>query len=860
LSAVGPGTLRVPPRPAAGVRLAHGGLRELLGRLRSGKASAADLAASAKGVRVEILHALSGNTLASLLVGLGATNLRPIDEATAEAVVPVSALEALEASNGVHFVRPPLVVNGPPDRARAFDFAGLEAAIQAGSITGQHVAKTNASNWHASGRLGNGVKVGIIDGFSSTHWNQAITSGDLPNPAGVFCVEEGVACDIWAPARADTHGVGVAEIINDMAPGAQLYIAYASPTAADLQAAVNYFASQGVRVISRSQAAWYDGPGNGTGPIAGVIENAVSRGMVWFNSAGNSAGTAADPGAYWRGAWADPNGDTWLEFRPGDLSFGFYCGFALGVRWSDWGLLRTDYDIYVYDDPNLTILQAKGENDQPGGAPPIEHFMNPMDPTKRANTCDAGNDVDFMAIKLFNANGGTAGDTLEFMVNNSREFEYLQNEHSATQPASDTASAGGLSVGAIEPWNGTTIAPYSSWGPSNDGRIKPDLSAGTCVSTTVDTCFNGTSGATPVVAGAAALYIGANPTASPAQVKAFILSSVVERGAAGADNVYGMGELLLPSLAAPVAPDRAAPSTPSGLRRSAVTDTSISVAWGASVDDRGVAGYGLYLNGAGAGATGATSHTFSGLACGRTYSIQVDAFDGAGNRSGRATVSVPTPRCVVVVRMALSGPRARFQRERTFQVGWAAVRSGARYDVQQRSAAFRRAYGSWRSWKSNTPLTSASFTGGPGTSYCFRVRANERSGFRSAWTAPRCTSVPVSVLNPTMRGRGGWRYFRAPGRFLNAFGLSVRRGASLGLNGVRATRLALVATKCPRCGTANVYWNKRLLASVRLTSSSLLYKQIIEVGSFTTQQRGSVRIVVTSRGKPVAIEGLGIWS
>ena len=782
LTADGPSTLRVPPRAGTDVRLASGALREMVARLRSGKATAGDRAASVNGVRVEVLHSLAPAKLSTLLAHLGGSNLRPIDERTAEAVVPVGRLEALEASDGIQFVRPPLVVNGPPDRLSAFHFSAPDFPWQTGSVAGQHVTKTNAASWHAVGQRGNGVKVGIIDGFSSAHWNQALASGDLPNPAGTFCVQDGSACDIWAAGRSSTHGVGVGEIIYDMAPGAQLYLAYAGPTAADLQAAVNYFASQGVRIISRSQSAWYDGPGDGTGPIANVIENAVSRGIMWFNSAGNSGGTSDNPGAYWRGTWSDPNGDTWLEFRPGDLSMGFYCGFALGVRWSDWGTLRTDYDIYVYDDPSLTVLEAKGENNQPGGAPPIEYFMDPANPSLRAGTCDSDNDVDFMAIKLYNANGGTAGDTLEFMMN-SAEIEYWQNPHSATQPASDTASAGGVSVGAIEPWNGTTAASYSAQGPANDGRIKPDLSAGTCVSTTVDNCFNGTSGATPVVAGAAALYIGANPTASPAQVKIFLLSAVVDRGTAGPDNVYGVGELVLPSLSAPPPPP---PSPPP---------------------------------------------------------------------------PQPQPQPVVrTVSMSMAGPRAQFQRERTFQVSWRSVANAGRYDVQYRSAPFRGIYGGFRSWRSNTPVTSVSFTGQSGRSYCFRVRANQSSGFTSNWTNPRCTAIPVSVLNRTMRGRGGWKYYRAGGRFLNAFGLSYRRGASLGLTGVRATRLSLVVTKCPRCGSVNVYWNKRLLASARLTAASLQYKQIIEVGSFPGQQKGTIRIVITSRGKPVAIEGLGIFS
>src|SRR5690349_19692034 len=73
-----------------------------------------------------------------------------------------------------------------------------------------------------------------------------------------------------------------------MAPDAELYIATVG-TVSDLQAAINWFASKGVSVITRSLGAAYDGPGDGTGPLASVVNSAIGKGMTWFNSAGNDA-------------------------------------------------------------------------------------------------------------------------------------------------------------------------------------------------------------------------------------------------------------------------------------------------------------------------------------------------------------------------------------------------------------------------------------------------------------------------------------------------------------------------------------------------------------------------------------------
>jgi subtilisin family serine protease len=49
-----------------------------------------------------------------------------------------------------------------------------------------------------------------------------------------------------------------------------------------------------------------------------------------------------------------------------------------------------------------------------------------------------------------------------------------------------------------------------------------------------------------VVAGAAALVLQANPSLSNAQLKAFLMQSVIDLGDKGADVVYGAGRLMLP--------------------------------------------------------------------------------------------------------------------------------------------------------------------------------------------------------------------------------------------------------------------------------------------------------------------------
>ena len=99
-------------------------------------------------------------------------------------------------------------------------------------------------------------------------------------------------------------------------------------------------------------------------------------------------------------------------------------------------------------------------------------------------------------------------------------------------------------------------------------------------------------------------------------------------------------------LATPVvAQDATPPTAPTGLLMTARTQNSISVSWNASTDNVGVAGYGLYKNGASAGNSPVTTATLSGLSCGTSFSIGVDAVDQAGNRSPVTSINAATASC-----------------------------------------------------------------------------------------------------------------------------------------------------------------------------------------------------------------------
>ncbi|MBI3387360.1 MAG: DUF4038 domain-containing protein, partial [Deltaproteobacteria bacterium] len=91
--------------------------------------------------------------------------------------------------------------------------------------------------------------------------------------------------------------------------------------------------------------------------------------------------------------------------------------------------------------------------------------------------------------------------------------------------------------------------------------------------------------------------------------------------------------------------DTAVPSVPTNLQASNVVSNAATIAWTASADDTGVAGYKVFRNRIQIATTTQTSYTDLGLAPLKTYSYAVAAYDGAGHVSARSTpaLSVTTP-------------------------------------------------------------------------------------------------------------------------------------------------------------------------------------------------------------------------
>jgi subtilisin family serine protease len=105
---------------------------------------------------------------------------------------------------------------------------------------------------------------------------------------------------------------------------------------------------------------------------------------------------------------------------------------------------------------------------------------------------------------------------------------------------------GAFTVGAVH-WSDDSLEPYSSQGPTSDGRIKPDLVGPSAVKNAsyAPSIFDGTSAATPHVAGAAALILQAFPDFTPTDLVNLLQSRAIKLGQPELNNQFGAGRLNL---------------------------------------------------------------------------------------------------------------------------------------------------------------------------------------------------------------------------------------------------------------------------------------------------------------------------
>jgi alpha-tubulin suppressor-like RCC1 family protein len=197
------------------------------------------------------------------------------------------------------------------------------------------------------------------------------------------------------------------------------------------------------------------------------------------------------------------------------------------------------------------------------------------------------------------------------------------------------------------------------------------------------------------------------------------------------------------------APDKTAPSVPTGLAASNLSGTGFTLTWNASTDNVGVTGYEVFLNAVSQGTVTTTSKTFTSLQAGTTYSATVRARDAAGNWSAQSAPLAVTPINDVTPPSVPTNLGATLISSSGFTVTWAASTDNVgvtAYEVFLQGIS-----------RGTVATTSMALSGLVANStYSVTVRARDGAGNWSAQSTPLSVTTLVDttppVATPTLSG------------------------------------------------------------------------------------------------------------
>jgi hypothetical protein len=395
------------------------------------------------------------------------------------------------------------------------DLADLPGVVHLGApwrpsakaVQSEGRATLDLTAWDERGLTGRGVTVAVIDvGFFG--WDAV--PDELPSAQVTL---------VYGEAGGDSHGAAVAEVILDVAPEVTLRL-YRVTSAAEFIEALTLAEQDGVDLVCASVGfdnVWH---ADGSSPMSLAVDRLHDAGVAYVAAAGNEVGR------YAAGILEDPDGDGWLTLGGAERVYLTDSGglASASLRWEEpFGAAAVDLALHVEDGG---VDCDVGDEAQRGAGDPFESASCVGVSLASARVRRVGGESAEGLWAWIYSPGGVGGVE-------------LATEGTLTLPAD---ARGALSVGAL-PLGDDTPAAYSSQGPTDDGRLKPELVGPSGVSTRSlgAGAFEGSSAATPHVAGLVALWMDRARRDGPAEISDGLLLRAMDLGEPGPDSVSGHG-------------------------------------------------------------------------------------------------------------------------------------------------------------------------------------------------------------------------------------------------------------------------------------------------------------------------------
>jgi hypothetical protein len=247
----------------------------------------------------------------------------------------------------------------------------------------------------------------------------------------------------------------------------------------------------------------------------------------------------------------------------------------------------------------------------------------------------------------------------------------------------------------------------------------------------------------------------------------------------------------------------------------------------------------------------------TGLAAGQhTFGVRASNMNGAGqvaSRTWKVDTAAPTVRT--------TSPTVPFQVAVGVRLAWAASDPGSgtsNVDVRYRIATTGSPFGGYvypSTWQ-RTTATSATMNISSGTTLCFAVRARDRVGNLSEWTVERCVARPLD--DSWFAASTGWTRHTGSAYWNGTYASTTRSLATLTRTNVTGNRGGIIATRCPTCGTVALYLGGTYLGSIDLRASVTTRGSVLFLPRRSTALTGTLTLKVTSSGRLVEIDGIGL--